>query len=60
MRAQALFSVLSKKLKENEILFVDTLAMSEIKTKNAVEVMKNLSKASGLETLPMLPRNHEC
>jgi large subunit ribosomal protein L4 len=51
MRAQALFSVLSKKLKDNEILFVDSLAMSEINTKNAVTVMKNLSKSSGFKPL---------
>jgi large subunit ribosomal protein L4 len=46
MRAQALFSVLSKKLKDREMLFVDSLEMSEIKTKNAQEVMKNLAKVS--------------
>lgn len=42
MRAQALYSVLSKKLKDEEIIFVDSLAMPEIKTKPAVEVVKNL------------------
>ncbi len=46
MRAQALFSVLSKKLKDNEILFVDSLSMSSIKTKDAVKVVQNLAKAS--------------
>lgn len=51
MRAQALFSVLSKKLKDNEILFVDTLAPKEIKTKAAMEVVKNLAKTSGFKTL---------
>ena len=51
MRAQALFSVLSKKLKDGEILFVDSLAVSGIKTKGAVEVMKNLAKASGIKTI---------
>jgi large subunit ribosomal protein L4 len=49
MRAQALFSVLSKKLKDEEIIFIDTLASSEIKTKKAVEVMKNLAKATGFK-----------
>ncbi|MEK7569508.1 MAG: 50S ribosomal protein L4 [Patescibacteria group bacterium] len=47
MRAQALFSVLSKKLADGEILFVDTLALPEIKTKKAVEVIRNLEKAAG-------------
>src|SRR5476651_911859 len=36
MRAQALFSVLSKKLKDKEIIFVESLSLSEIKTKSAV------------------------
>ncbi len=47
MRAQALFSVLSKKLKNKEIIFVDSLELAEIKTKGAQEVMENLAKASG-------------
>jgi len=51
MRAQALFSVLSKKMKDSEILFVDSLLLSETKTKKAVEVMKNLSKISGFKPL---------
>lgn len=51
MRAQALFSVLSKKLKDNEIIFVDSLAPAEIKTKSAVEVVKNIAKSSGAKTL---------
>lgn len=42
MRAQALFSVLSRKLKDGEIVFVDTLAIPEIKTKSAVQVINNL------------------
>jgi len=51
MRAQALFSVLSKKMKDEEILFVDSLLMSESKTKEGKEVMNNLSKASGWKSL---------
>lgn len=51
MRAQALFSVLSKKLKDGEIIFVDSLAMSGMNTKKALEVMKSLAKASGFKTL---------
>lgn len=49
MRAQALFSVLSKKMKDGEIVFVDSLATTDIKTKGALEVMKSLSKATGLK-----------
>ncbi|HNW71483.1 MAG TPA: 50S ribosomal protein L4 [Candidatus Paceibacterota bacterium] len=51
MRAQALFSVLSKKMKEDEIVFVDSLEMSGMKTKDAEDVMKNLAKASGKRPL---------
>src|SRR3989344_5811770 len=51
MRAQALFSVLSRKLKDNEILFIDSLAMSGIKTKLAIDVMKNLAKVSGFKPI---------
>ena len=47
MRAQALFSVLSKKLKDKEIIFVDSLAMPEIKTKSAVRVINNLNLPAG-------------
>ena len=46
MRAQALFSVLSKKLKQGEVFFVDTLDMADMKTKSAVEVMANLAKGT--------------
>lgn len=49
MRAQALYSVLSKKLKDGEIVFVDSLSLPGIKTKDALAVMESLSKASGLK-----------
>ena len=51
MRAQALFSVLSKKIKDNEIIFVDSLSMGDIKTKEAVEVVKNVAKVLGSKNL---------
>ncbi len=51
MRAQALFSVLSKKLKDGEILFVETLSVPSIKTKDAVKTMQNLERASGWKTV---------
>ena len=38
-------------MKDNEILFVDSLSLAETKTKKALEVMKNLSKASGWKPL---------
>lgn len=50
MRAQALFSVLSKKLKDGEILFVDSLSMPAIKTKDAVKIARSLAKVSDWKT----------
>ena len=52
MRAQALFSVLSRKMKDGEIIFVDSLSMSKIKTKDAITVVEKISKASGWKDLP--------
>jgi large subunit ribosomal protein L4 len=49
MRAQALFSVLSKKFKDGEIIFVDSLTPSDIKTKDAVAVVANIAKAGNLK-----------
>ncbi len=49
MRAQALFSVLSRKLKDNEILFVDSLSPSSIKTKIGVETINNLIQTGGFK-----------
>jgi large subunit ribosomal protein L4 len=51
MKVQALFTVLSKKFKNGEILFIEELAMKEIKTKDAVSVLKDLSLVSGFEKM---------
>ncbi|PIR68259.1 50S ribosomal protein L4 [Candidatus Nomurabacteria bacterium CG10_big_fil_rev_8_21_14_0_10_35_16] len=51
MRAQALFSVLSKKMQDGEIVFIDSLAMDKMNTKVGVSVVANLAKASGFKTL---------
>ncbi len=51
MRAQALFSVLSRKLKDNEIIFIDSLSLSDTKTKDAVKVMQAIAKGSGVKAL---------
>ncbi len=41
MRIKALHTLLSKKLVENEIVFVDALSLKEAKTKEAVKALKN-------------------
>lgn len=51
MRTQALFSALSQKLSENKVLFVDSISLSAMKTKDAVAVLSSLAKISGFEKL---------
>ncbi|HJL55670.1 MAG: 50S ribosomal protein L4 [Candidatus Pacebacteria bacterium] len=51
MKAKALFTALSKKYKDNEIIFVDSIVFPEPKTKKAKEIITNLSKIKGFDTL---------
>lgn len=57
MKSRALFSLLSAKLKEGKILFVDSIAL-EAKTKNAEEVMKGLAKVDGFKTINWAKSNN--
>lgn len=49
MKAKALFTILSEKLRQNEILFVDNINLKESKTKEAKKVLEKMSKISGFE-----------
>lgn len=49
MRVKALYSILSRKFKEGEVFFVDSLALPKAKTKEAVKSLHGLSKVKGLE-----------
>ncbi|MDO8594766.1 MAG: 50S ribosomal protein L4 [bacterium] len=51
MKRQALYIGLSKKLKDGEVLFLNGLAMPEIKTKDAKAVLSSLSKLKGFGAL---------
>ncbi len=51
MRAKALFTVLSEKYKNGQILFVEELVLKNIKTKDAVSVVESLSKIPGFEKM---------
>ncbi len=51
MRAKALYMALSKKLKDGEIIFVDTLSMKEPKTALARKALVALSGVKGFEKL---------
>jgi large subunit ribosomal protein L4 len=57
MRVKALYAVLSKKLADGEVLFVDTLSFAEPKTAHAKEVLGTLATISGFESLATKRKN---
>jgi large subunit ribosomal protein L4 len=57
MKAKALYTILSKKMRDGEVLFVDSLSFDKPKTKDAVAVLKGLSSIKGFETLATKRKN---
>jgi large subunit ribosomal protein L4 len=57
MKAKALYTVLSQKLRDGEILFVDSLGLSAPKTKDAMAALRTLSSIEGFEKLSTKKRN---
>lgn len=51
MKAKAFYAILSKKFRDGEVLFVDSIALSEPKTKVAISALKSLSGVKGFENL---------
>jgi large subunit ribosomal protein L4 len=51
MKAKALFTILSKKFRDGEVFFLDTLKASTPKTKEALGILTNLSKIKGGEMI---------
>lgn len=51
MKAKALYTILSAKLRDGQIIFVDSLSFSEPKTKEAKNVITSFSKISDFKTL---------
>ncbi|MCK5059575.1 MAG: 50S ribosomal protein L4 [Candidatus Pacebacteria bacterium] len=51
MKTQALYAVLSRKVKDKEIILLDTLNVSEPKTKNAKEILASLQKVKNFKGL---------
>lgn len=49
MRSKALHTLLAQKYREGEVLFVDSLALSEPKTKLAISALSSLSSVKGFE-----------
>ena len=56
-KTKALFTILSKKFKDGEILFVDTFSFTAPKTKEAKAVVISLSGIKGYEKLATKPKN---
>lgn len=57
VRAKAMCIVLSKKLADNEIIFIDSLKMDEPKTKEAKVIIAAIAKGSGNDTLATKRKN---
>lgn len=56
-KKKAFFTVLSQKMRDNEILFLDKMDFSKPKTKEAVEVVNSFSKISGFEKIKTKKKN---
>jgi len=51
MRAKALYTILSRKWREGEVLFIDSVTLAEPKTKVAIQALRSLSDIKGFESL---------
>jgi large subunit ribosomal protein L4 len=51
MKAKALFTIISKKIRDNEVFFLDNLKVAAPKAKEGLAVLKNLSKIKGGEMI---------
>lgn len=56
-KTKALFTVLSRKFKDGEILFIDNFDFSIPKAKEAKNILMSLSKIKGYEKLATKPKN---
>ncbi len=57
MNRKAIFTALSRKLRDNEILFLDKIILVRPKTKDASEILKTISKIKGFEKLATKKKN---
>ena len=57
MKTKALYTILSKKFRDGEVLFVDTLALADAKAKSAKGILSNLGTISGFNTLATKKNN---
>jgi large subunit ribosomal protein L4 len=57
MKTKALYTILSRKFKDGEILFIDSMNLSAPKTKIAKETMQTLASIKGFENIFTKKRN---
>lgn len=57
-KVKALFTALSQKLRDGKVLFVDSLDLKAIKTKDASAALTNLAKVDGFTTLNTKKENN--
>lgn len=57
MKAKALYTILSKKFKNGEVIFVDSISMSAPKAKEAKEIMTSLGKVEALKKMATKKNN---
>ncbi len=57
MKKKAFYTVLSQKIRDNEILFLDNASLKEPKTKEALLALKSFSKIKGFEKLATKRKN---
>ena len=57
MKNKALFQILSQKLRDGEIIFVDSVNFDSPKTKLAKDFLENISKISGFDTILSKKKN---
>ena len=57
MKTKAIFTILSKKFKEGEVLFIDSLKLGAPKTKDAKEILMSLGNIKGFEKISTKRKN---
>lgn len=57
MKTKALYTILSQKVRDGEVLFVDSIEFAEPKTAQAKEMIKAIAKVSGREDLATKRKN---
>lgn len=57
MKTKAIFTILSKKFKEGEVLFIDSLKLDNPKTKDAKEILMSLGTIKGYEKISTKRKN---